>query len=168
MIFSLVAMTGLEKCCITSAYLQWLCHSGERPVARGPLVVQTPLSLYSLNFAVISPSGAFCHLSRAFQVANSPSIRHYLPNLWMFSTDPNFRNFLTTWLMVILGMPSSVAQSDACPTGDQEVAGLIPAGSGNIIPWRLNLKYFLRSFSPFHWFKKGSCQFLVKECAQQG
>ena len=23
---------------MTSAYLQWLCHSGERPVARGPLV----------------------------------------------------------------------------------------------------------------------------------
>ena len=38
MIFSLVAMTGLEKCCITSAYLQWLCHSGEWPVAHGPLV----------------------------------------------------------------------------------------------------------------------------------
>ena len=27
-------------------------------------------------------------------------------------------------------------------------------------------KYFLRSFSPFRWFKKGSCQFLAKECAQ--
>ena len=39
MIFSLVAMIGLEKCCITSAYLQWLCHSGERTVARGPLVI---------------------------------------------------------------------------------------------------------------------------------
>ena len=38
MIFSLVAMTGLEKCCIAYAYLQWLCHSGERPVVRGPLV----------------------------------------------------------------------------------------------------------------------------------
>ena len=38
MIFSLAAVTGLEKCCITSAYLQWLCHSGERPVVRGPLV----------------------------------------------------------------------------------------------------------------------------------
>ena len=38
MIFSLVVMTGLEKYCITSAYLQWLCHSGERSVARGPLV----------------------------------------------------------------------------------------------------------------------------------
>ena len=38
MIFSLVAMIGLDKCCITSACLQWLCHSGERIVARGPLV----------------------------------------------------------------------------------------------------------------------------------
>ena len=43
-IFSLVAMTGLEKCCITSAYLQWQCHSGERPVALGPLV-----SMLTLN-----------------------------------------------------------------------------------------------------------------------
>ena len=32
MIFSLVAMIGLEKCWLTSAYLQWLCHSGERAV----------------------------------------------------------------------------------------------------------------------------------------
>ena len=39
MIFSLVAMIGLEKCCITFAYLQWLCHSGERAVACGPLVI---------------------------------------------------------------------------------------------------------------------------------
>ena len=28
------------------------------------------------------------------------------------------------------------------------------------------MKYFLRSFSPFRWFKKGSCQFLAKEYAQ--
>ena len=33
MIFSLVAIIGLEKCCITSACLQLLCHSGERAVA---------------------------------------------------------------------------------------------------------------------------------------
>ena len=38
MILSLVAMIGLEKCCITSAYLHWLFHSGERGVACGPLV----------------------------------------------------------------------------------------------------------------------------------
>ena len=39
MIFSLVAMIGLEKCYIASANLQWLCHSGERVVAHGPLVL---------------------------------------------------------------------------------------------------------------------------------
>ena len=52
------------------------------------------------------------------------------------------------------------------PTGDQEVAGSILAEIGNILSLRLIMKYFLRSFSPFRWFKKGSCQFLVKECAQ--
>ena len=51
-------------------------------------------------------------------------------------------------------------------TGDQEVAGSTPAEVGNILSWRLIMKYFLRSFSPFSWFKKGSCQFLAKECAQ--
>ena len=52
------------------------------------------------------------------------------------------------------------------PTGDQEVAGSTPAEVGNILLWRLIMKYFLRSFSPFRWFKKGGCQFLAKECAQ--
>ena len=28
------------------------------------------------------------------------------------------------------------------------------------------IKWFLQSFSPFCWFKKNSCQFLAKECAQ--
>ena len=35
------------------------------------------------------------------------------------------------------------------PTGDQEVAGSTPAEIGNILPWRLIMKYFLQSFSPF-------------------
>ena len=61
---------------------------------------------------------------------------------------------------------ASVAQLDAHPTGDQEVAGSTPAEVGNILLWRLIMKYFLRSFSPFRWFKKGSCQCLAKECAQ--
>ena len=52
------------------------------------------------------------------------------------------------------------------PTGDQEVAGSTPAEVGNILSWRLIMKYFLRSFSSFGWFKKGSCQFLAKEYAQ--
>ena len=52
------------------------------------------------------------------------------------------------------------------PTGDQEVTGSTPVEVGNILLWRLIMKYFLQSFSPFRWFKKGSCQFLAKECTQ--
>ena len=44
---------------------------------------------------------------------------------------------------------NSVAQLDARPTGDQEFAGSTPAEVGNILSWRLIMKYFLRSFSPF-------------------
>ena len=36
-----------------------------------------------------------------------------------------------------------------CPTGDQEVAGSTSAEVGNILSWRLIMKYFLLSFSPF-------------------
>ena len=43
----------------------------------------------------------------------------------------------------------TVAQLDGCSTGDQEVAGSIPANVGNILSWRLIIKYFLWSFSPF-------------------
>ena len=41
-------------------------------------------------------------------------------------------------------LPASVAQLDACPTADQEVAGSTPAKVGNILSWRLIMKYFLR------------------------
>ena len=44
---------------------------------------------------------------------------------------------------------ASVAQLDARPTGDKGVAGSTPAEVGNIRSWRLIMKYFLRSFSPF-------------------
>ena len=44
---------------------------------------------------------------------------------------------------------ASVAQLDARPTGDQEVAGSTPAEVGNFLSWRLLMTYFLRSFSPF-------------------
>ena len=43
--------------------------------------------------------------------------------------------------------PTLVAQLDARPTGDQDVTGLILAGSGNILSWRLIMKYFLQSIS---------------------
>ena len=46
-------------------------------------------------------------------------------------------------------LPAPVAQLDARPTGDQEVAGSTTAEVGNILSWSLIMKYFLRSFSPF-------------------
>ena len=62
---------------------------------------------------------------------------------------------------------ASVAQLDAGLTGDQEVADW-PQPGGNIFSWRLIMKYFLWSFSPFCWFKKVSYQLLAKECALSG
>ena len=44
---------------------------------------------------------------------------------------------------------ASMAQSDMRPTGNKEVAGSIPTESCNSLSWRLIMKYFLRSFSPF-------------------
>ena len=41
-----------------------------------------------------------------------------------------------------------VAHSDARSTGDQGVAGSIPAGTGNILSRRLIMEYFLPSFAP--------------------
>ena len=58
-------------------------------------------------------------------------------------------------------LPASMAQLDARPTRDQEVAGSIPAEVSSILSWRYIMKYFLQSFSSFSWFKKDSCQFLA-------
>ena len=63
-------------------------------------------------------------------------------------------------------MPASVALLDAPSDWRPGGRGFTPAEVGNILSWRLIMKYFLWSFSPFRWFKKGSCQFLAKECAQ--
>ena len=74
--------------------------------------------------------------------------------------------FYSIWPGSTLFASASVAHSDAQPTGDQEVVGLILAESSSILSWRFIMKYFLWSFHPFCWFKKGSCQFLAKECVQ--
>ena len=57
-------------------------------------------------------------------------------------------------------------QLDARPTGDQKVACSTPARSETFFRGDLMTKYFLRSFSPFRLFKKGSCQFQAKACTQ--
>ena len=59
--------------------------------------------------------------------------------------------------------PASVVQLDACPTGDQEVAGSTPPDRQS---WFFRGDWSWNAFFPFRWFKKGSCQFLAKECAK--
>ena len=70
-----------------------------------------------------------------------------------------------TWQVPWPGEPALVAQlvapSDWRPGG----RGFNPR-RGRQHSFVEIMKYFLRSFSPFRWFKKGSCQFLAKECAQ--
>ena len=53
------------------------------------------------------------------------------------------------FFFLFLPMKALVAPSDAHLTGDQEIAGLIPAGSVNILLWRFIRKYFLQPFTPF-------------------
>ena len=83
---------------------------------------------------------------------------------WKLSKKSSFGPYYPK--IYLVSNTASMAQLDARLTGDQEVAGSTPPEVGNILSWRLIMKYFLRSFSPFSWFKKGSCQFLAKECAQ--
>ena len=49
-----------------------------------------------------------------------------------------------------------VAQSDARPTGDQEVVGLITARSGNNLSWRLIMKFFSRVILSLPLIQEGS------------
>ena len=78
----------------------------------------------------------------------------------------DIKHLNTTCTCITTVQPASVAQLDA--PSDWK-----PGGRGFNLPPRsatffrgLIMKYFLRSFSPVRWFKKGSCQFLAKECAQ--
>ena len=57
-----------------------------------------------------------------------------------------------------------LAQLGASLTANQGVTGLSP-GPATFFHSDLVMKTFLWPFSPFHWFKKGSCQLLAKEWA---
>ena len=64
---------------------------------------------------------------------------------------------------IIQSKPASVAQLDACPTGDQEVAGSTPAEVWQHSFVEIDHEIFS---SVILSLPKGSCQFLAKECAQ--
>ena len=73
-----------------------------------------------------------------------------------FSIYLNRHVFVMTLFLLLLLLPASVAQSDVRPTGDVRSRQV-----GNILSVSFDHE---RSFSPFRWFKKRSCQFLAKEC----
>ena len=80
MIFSLIAMIGLEKCCIISGYLQWLCHSGERAVAHGPLAF---IRYFSVVYTA-SP-GELIYFSESWPYSlpiGNPTFQRNLAKLW--------------------------------------------------------------------------------------
>ena len=84
------------------------------------------------------------------------------------STAENFIQSRASRFMQIFtqeGKPASMAQLDAHPTSDQEVAvSILPPPhprSATFFRGDSIMKYFLSL--PF---KKGSCKFLAKECAQ--
>ena len=52
-------------------------------------------------------------------------------------------------LSPLSNLPVLMAQSDAQPTIDKEVEGSIPDTFSNIHLWRLIMKHFLPSYSPF-------------------
>ena len=62
--------------------------------------------------------------------------------------------------------PALVAQLNVRLTGIRRSWVQPPPRSAEFCRGDLSWNIFLRSFSPICWFKKGSCQFLAKECAQ--
>ena len=84
--------------------------------------------------------------------------------------DFSFKLFYNYFLDILFGCAIKVAGlggSVGCAVQLETRRSLVqPPPSWATFFWRLIMKYFLRSFSPFRWFEKGSCQFLAKECAQ--
>ena len=77
---------------------------------------------------------------------------------WIMSAFGSFCVPLTVFQL------ASVAQLDVPSDWRPGGRGFTPAEVGKVLLWRLIMKYFLRPFSPFRWFNKGSCQFLAKDC----
>ena len=106
--------------------------------------------------------------------------------IWFMNCPKKYQEFFIDWQLFLIShwwihelfmdkyfMNSSlpelalVAQLNVCPTGDQVVTGSTPAEVGNILSWRLIMKYFYGHSLPSPDSRRAvSCQFLAKECAQ--
>ena len=70
----------------------------------------------------------------------------------------------TGFFSILLRRAGRLVQSGASLTANQGVAGSSPC-QATFFHWDWVMKKILRSFSFFHWFKKGRCQLLAKEWA---
>ena len=102
MILSLVAVIALEKCCITSAYLQWHFHSGERAVAHRPhellLTIKARRRFHTLETA---PELYFCqNKKRKFLFLNLNKV--FKSIVWMcFISCYSFYQITRTSILLI-------------------------------------------------------------------
>ena len=83
-------------------------------------------------------------LNKAFlEVFNTMTMHNFLLK------TPHAQRFCASKIIIIMSfVVLSVSIKKVDPTGDQ-VVGSNPAEVDNILSWRLIMKYFLQSFSPF-------------------
>ena len=124
------------------------------------------INIFKSRIPFCSHTCWFRQKKKSFRMAITERENLQGQNLSKLDSWRDYWRYLILMIHVVVIMIASVAQLDANPTGDKRVAGSILVGSGSIFLFRLITKYLLRSFAPFHWFKKSICQFLAKECAQ--
>ena len=69
-------------------------------------------------------------------------------------------------MLISADLSASVAQVDAPSDWRPGGRGFNPRRGRQHSFVEIDHEIFSTAFSPFRWFKKGSCQFLAKECAQ--
>ena len=90
-------------------------------------------------------------ITRDYRSRHEGCITEMLQDLGLQSLEERQRQLRLTFLYKVVEgrVPAINIEHYLKSTGDQEVAGSTPAEVGNILSWRLIMKYFLRSFSPF-------------------
>ena len=120
--FSKSRQTSTQKVCDAKCivYTRW-CH-------------RRKVNPVSVPFTAIADFLIYLFSEKKYQISTIKGYRSMISNTLKFKTGNRFgRPRWLSWMRR--------------PTGDQEVVGSTPAEVGNILSWRLVMKYFLRSFS---------------------
>ena len=110
------------------------------------LFVFIMLSLSKKNGTDISSCLLFFFVLFCFFLLLFFSVLSFCMNTYIVEKEKNKHNYLELCEHDATWRTGSMRR----PTGDTEVVGSTPAEVSNILSRRLLMKYFLRSFSPFH------------------